>query len=290
MAFSSPKTHELYSILFSHYNEAARWALDVAKIPYVEYGYLPLLHMIPVAWASGGGNASHDRASSRFSTPLLVLPDGKQLQDSRTIIKHADDELKARGEPSLLPTQSEDGEKMIADVTEVMDLSHDEIGVDARRIVYWYTLQDATLLRWMIDKNFSGVQHFIGSWTAPVIRYLIFRALNITQDRAMRSLERMRKNFDTINKKLQGKRSEQSFLAGTRFTAADLYFASIAAPVLGVSREDGYGAYLPPLGQLPPEGAKIIQEFRDHPAGQHALRVFKGFRGTRQIPYIFPEL
>ncbi len=93
------------------------------------------------------------------------------------------------------------------------------------------------------------------------------------------------------------------FLAGDRFTAADLAFACMAAPVLLVQRSEGYGAALPAMGEVTPEVAvracaaggggvsngltgtrrfacaqALAQEMRAHAAGQFALRMFREHR------------
>ena len=138
--------------------------------------------------------------------------------------------------------------------------------------------QDTRLIRWMIDRNFQGVQHFIGSWTAPIIRckrcfesspavgtlqWLWFKlqtwflnlwiSIKIEQcdhwwvfQRVVlfewsvacnhcEMQDRMRKNFDYVAEQLAGKSPNESFIVGTKFTAADIFFASLAAPVLGIS-------------------------------------------------------
>ncbi len=61
---SAAPLHQLISIPASHYCERARWALDLVGIPFVEYGWAPMLHYcgtIPV-----GGK----------SVPILVAPRG----------------------------------------------------------------------------------------------------------------------------------------------------------------------------------------------------------------------
>ena len=65
---------------------------------------------------------------------------------------------------------------------------------------------------------------------------------------------------------------------GERFSAADLTFASLAAPVV-IPEE--YGIPLPPLPQLPPGLAAVVEEMRATPAGAFALRMFKEERRPR---------
>jgi glutathione S-transferase len=72
--------------------------------------------------------------------------------------------------------------------------------------------------------------------------------------------------FDAVCERLSDGRP---FLFGVRFTAADLTFSAMAAPML---MPPGYGVPL----QEPQEGmmAAVVDELRTHPAGIHALALF----------------
>ena len=58
---------------------------------------------------------------------------------------------------------------------------------------------------------------------------------------------------------------------GERFTAADLTFSALAAAVLMPPQ---YGVPLPQPDELPPAMGAVVRELREHPPGQHALRMF----------------
>jgi glutathione S-transferase len=62
------------------------------------------------------------------------------------------------------------------------------------------------------------------------------------------------------------------YLCGDAFTAADLAFAALAAPVI-VPPE--YGTPLPAPDELPAEMAAGVRAFRAHPAGAFASRLFR---------------
>ena len=79
----------------------------------------------------------------------------------------------------------------------------------------------------------------------------------------------MRAVFDTIGERLADGRR---YLCGDRFTAADLTFAALAAAVL-VPPE--YGTPLPQPDVLPEPVASEVLAFREHPAGEFALRMFR---------------
>jgi len=67
----------------------------------------------------------------------------------------------------------------------------------------------------------------------------------------------------------------REFLVGRVFTAADLSFASLAAPVL-VPFE--YGASLPSLEELPAAVVELASEFRATAAGDFGLRLYRDHR------------
>ena len=67
-------TLRLITMGFSHYCEKARWALDRAKLDYVEESHAPLLHL-PTARRFGGR-----------TVPLLVDTDTKQTFTDSTEI------------------------------------------------------------------------------------------------------------------------------------------------------------------------------------------------------------
>ena len=79
----------------------------------------------------------------------------------------------------------------------------------------------------------------------------------------------MRATFDAVAARLADGRP---FLMGDRFSAADLTFAALAAAVL-VPPE--YSVPLPQPDELPAAMAGVVRELRAHPAGAHALAMFR---------------
>lgn len=74
------------------------------------------------------------------------------------------------------------------------------------------------------------------------------------------------------------------YLVGGKFSAADITFATAAAPLLFVQPWEGYGAYVPQIEFLPDSLRDLVKQYRSHPSGQRALRMFRRHRGERQIP------
>jgi glutathione S-transferase len=95
------------------------------------------------------------------------------------------------------------------------------------------------------------------------------RSLKITPD----SVERSRQKIDALLQEVgQVLKDGRPFLIGETFSAADLTFASLAAPVL-CPPEYSVPFYTPE--QAPSAMGDQIQAWRATPAGQHALRCFQ---------------
>jgi glutathione S-transferase len=109
--------------------------------------------------------------------------------------------------------------------------------------------------------------------SGPAIDRAIRRYLDIDEATATAARERVGRTFDEIAERLSDGRP---FLLGDRFTAADLTFAALAAPMLVPER---YGSPLPPPEALPEAMAGEIVALRKHPAGAFALRLYAEERG-----------
>jgi glutathione S-transferase len=101
---------------------------------------------------------------------------------------------------------------------------------------------------------------------------VIDRLLDISATTAAQSEAEVRITFDTVARRLSDGRP---YLCGDRFSAADLTFAALAASVL---MPPEYGVPLPQPEELPVAMATVVREFRAHPAGAHALAMYRDER------------
>ena len=101
---------------------------------------------------------------------------------------------------------------------------------------------------------------------------MIERYLDITPITAAESEVQVRATFDHVAERLSDGRP---YLCGERFTAADLTFSALAASVL---MPPEYGVPLPQPMELPAPVAAVVRELRAHPAGTHALAMFRDQR------------
>jgi glutathione S-transferase len=102
----------------------------------------------------------------------------------------------------------------------------------------------------------------------PGVIRLVRAGLRITPESAHRSIERVHGVFKDVDERLNDGRR---FLVGERFTAADLTFAALAAPVLFPA---GYRAAYPTLDHVPAAMRAEVLRLRDTDAGRFAMRLF----------------
>lgn len=224
---------------------------------------MPLLHVPAVALATRGRGGQVDRHSTRYSTPVLVLDDGRCLCDSGDIVRWADERF-GTPETTLYPAPQR-GE------IELLERELEErLGGATRRIAYFMLFEQPGLLSALAERNVGPGQARVFRLIAPLGVAFIRRGLGIHRASFDKSLQRLRPYLDTLVPRIEGRR----YLFGERFTAADLTLASLLALVLLPSRAEGYVASLPRLDELGAEGAALVQSFRQHPIGQYCLRLF----------------
>lgn len=251
----------LLTIAISHFCEKARWALDRAGLPYVEEPHAPLLHVWPV-WRAGGGD----------EVPVLVTGEGV-FADSTDILRFVD----ARAGLGLYPVDPE----RRAEVDALEDLFDETLGPHVRRWAYHFVLGDAALTRSALTVGVSGPERVAFTVARPVIAAGMRRGMNITSESAERSRVKIDDMFARADALLADGRP---FLTGDRFTAADLTFAALAAPLLGV---DGYGpahVALPAFDALPPALREAAHPLRARPAGALVARLYRDERRRVMAP------
>ncbi|MBI4696856.1 MAG: glutathione S-transferase [Gammaproteobacteria bacterium] len=240
----------LITIPVSHYCEKARWGLDHAGVPYIEDAHLQLFHYFFAL--------PHSR---RGMVPILVT-DSVVLTDSTDILRHLDE---------LLPESAKlyPGDQR-REVEALEDRFDEQFGVETRRWAY-YDLRDMPA-RDILNLAGQGTprwERMLAPPLFPLLYRFLLHHLGASQARVAQGARLISETFDDVRARLADGRR---FLCGDRFTAADLTFAALAAPVLWPPE---YGVKFPPLEEAPPAARELILRFRAHPAGAFALRLFR---------------
>ncbi len=240
----------LLTIPISHYCEKARWALERVGVAYREQAHIQAIHRVAALRAGGG-----------LTVPVFVCADGV-LADSGDILAWADRRAPAGHE--LYPSDPEQA-------AEVRGLEADfnaGLGPQGRCWLYQQLRPRRDLA---ISYGCTGVPFWERTTLKlayPLMIAIVAHVLDVTPATAADAEVQVRLTFDEVGKRLADGRP---YLCGERFTAADLTFAALAAPMLMPA---GYGVALPPTSELPPFAAKVVRELRAHPAGVHASAMY----------------
>lgn len=241
----------LITIPISHYCEKARWALDRAGVVYRERAHLQAIHRFATLLAGGG-----------LTAPVFVSPTGV-LANSADILAWSDAQMPA--DRALYPRDA----RAANEVRSLEADFDDRLGPHSRRWLYQQ-------LRGRRDLALRYGSAGIPRWERATLRYaypavigIVSNVLDVTPATAAASEVEIRAVFDAVAERLADGRR---FLCGEQFTAADLTFAALAAPMLMPA---GYGVLLPSPEEIPAYAASVVRELRDHPAGAHALAMFE---------------
>jgi glutathione S-transferase len=243
----------LITIPFSHYCEKARWALDRCGIAYDEDGHLPIFHYRATRKAGGGR-----------TVPVVTTPDGRVLSDSTDIIAWAN----SFKDGTLLPADA-------ATRAEVLALEEDfdrNLGPATRRWGYG-ALLPVRAAQAMFTKNVPRWEAIALRATRPVAFGFLRRGLAITPDGIERSRKKICEVFARVADRLADGRR---YLAGDRFTAADLTFAALATPIVVPPEHPRMqGAS---IDLLPAAARAEVMAWRESSPGRHALRMYADHR------------
>src|SRR5262249_43993863 len=148
----------LVTIPISHYCEKARWALDLAKVPYVEEAHPPFFHMLRTLPSRVGR-----------STPQLRLPD-RVLPDSRAIVAYAD---AARGGDLLIPRDPAEA----AEVAAWVERFDTKLGPHVRRFAYFHLLEQPDLVVPLLTHRTNPLVRRSFRAAFPLVRRSMLRAM-----------------------------------------------------------------------------------------------------------------
>ena len=249
----SSHTRKLIVIPISHYCEKARWALDRAGLGYSEHRHLQLFHRIPVRLAKGNR-----------TTPVLTTEEGSYCE-STDILQYCD-RFVARSS-RLYP---EHDKANIVSFERVLDT---EFGVATRKLFYFS--MRAAGRSYFLKLNNQGApwwQRAALHLFYPLASRYAARHLSITAKSVEQAGVAIGETLARVTEQL---RDGRPFLFGDRFTAADLTFAALSAPL---SLPQNYGVRLPKRGSLPNVVAKLIEPYDCNPAIEFARRIYQEHR------------
>ncbi len=242
----------LITIAVSHYCEKARWALDWLKIPYIEESHVPIFHRL----TTGRYGAK--------SVPVLITATGV-FKDSTDILHHIDGT--SQGQQHLYPTDPE----LRQEVEQLEELFDSKLGVHIRRWGYYYRgVDNRQAMREMWLGDAPKLEQVGFEIAFPVMSRLVRRVYDVSAANAASSLQEIRQIFELVGERLAD--DKRGYLVGDSFSAADLTFAALAAPILQPKNHHNT-KFL--QKEIPPQVAEIVLELRQTKAGKYALRQYR---------------
>jgi glutathione S-transferase len=249
----------LVTIPISHFCEKARWALDRAGLDYTERRHIQLVHRVAVKRAGGGTTA-----------PVLRTAEGV-YDESQAILRYADEHVPAQ--QRLYPSEPSERSQVLA-----LEQRFDTVlGPEGRLWLYHEVFKDA---RRFTPWNLTGVpgwERRVFPFVLAPAKLIIRRHFGITDRSALAAAQHVDEEFDAVAERLSDGRR---YLVGDRFSAADLAFAALAAPVI---TPPAYGTPLPQPEDMPEDMAAAVLRWRAHPAGAFALRLFRDERPAPRV-------
>jgi glutathione S-transferase len=240
----------LITIPISHYCEKARWGLQRAGIAYREERHVQGIHRIAARRAGGGK-----------TVPVLVTPEAT-IGESQEILEWVD----ARTPPERRLFPDDPGER--EEVQRLCARFDAELGPASRRLIYVHMLRDRPLAERFNNEGVPRWEERTMHYGWDAVGLVIRRALGIHPGVEREDEASVWRELDHAAELLADGRPH---LCGERFTAADLTFAALSAPMIV---PPVYGVKLPQPEQMQPETAAMVQRAREHPAGAYALSLF----------------
>jgi glutathione S-transferase len=250
-----PTNFRLITIPVSHYAEKVRWALDYLKIPFQELAQMPPFHRGAVQKYGGS------------TVPVLVADSLAEPLRMRIVKTDSTDSL--RYLDTLYPGKLYPADPELQELsTELETLFNLTLGVSTRRWGYSHILTRELLYpHWTFGVPFW--QKLLFPLIFPKIEPIIRENFQITATSAAESYQEIVGVFDRVTDVLADGRK---YLLGDRFSAIDITFAALAAPILQPPEQ-----YTPstPLDLLPAQMQADIRNFQATPAGEFGLRLYR---------------
>lgn len=229
----------LHQFQLSHFNEKARWALDFKGVPHVRKSYLPGPHMGPIR-----------RLSGQRQTPVLQIGD-EIIAGSARIVAALEERFP---DPPLTPA----GEAENLGALDVQTYFDETVGPKVRLALFSVALDEGGYICRMFARGKPLLVRALYRASYPLAKPLIKKGNGITGqeaiDNAFAATEEALK-FVAENVGPEG------YLAGDRFSYADLTAAALLAPISNPPHPD-----MARPQPVPAPIARLLERWQERPA------------------------
>jgi glutathione S-transferase len=240
----------LLTIPLSHFCEKARWALDLARLPYEEHGHAPGLHRLFLA-------------RHRTTTAPVLIDGATRLTESSEIVAHAD----RLGKLGLFPERPSE-RRAVETLLRTFD---ERLGPNSRLWFYTYAMEDSALFARFVGAGTAPAERRLLPALAPAIKKVVSAHFGITD----RTRDEARERLNDVMDLAASARDGSLYLVNDRFSAADLAFAALSAPLVAPAQ---YGADLPSEEELPVAMRDEMQQWRATRSGKTTLLLYEQHR------------
>jgi glutathione S-transferase len=201
----------LYQFAASHYNEKARWALDLKRVPHRRVSLLPGPHAPRMK-----------RLTGKTQTPALV--DGEHVvAGSAAILAHLESRFP---EPALAPAESRARDC----AWQIAGEFDDDVG-PAVRLAKFFELMSGSYATQVFGAGKPYLARAVYRASFPLVERVMKRSMGINGENAALGRERTRRAFDFVAEKS----AVTGYLVGDRFSVADLTCAALLMPAVDVA-------------------------------------------------------
>jgi glutathione S-transferase len=249
---------ELVQFPYSHYNEKARWGLDWKGLAHTRTSLLPGPHALRVK-----------RLTGATQVPVLRVGD-RVVAGSAAIL----DELERLApDPPLWPEAPDDR----ARAREIQDFFDDDIGPRLRCAAFSLMIDHPDYICRMFAGTRSPLVRWLYRASFPVARGRIRRGNGLDVPGAVEEgVAAVRRGLGLVAEEA----GPEGYLAGPRFSVADLAAASILAPVA-----DPPGSAMEKPRPMPEPLARWLDALSGHPGVAWVHEIYRRHRpGSAEVP------
>jgi glutathione S-transferase len=241
---------ELLQFPYSHYNEKARWALDLKRVPHRRRNLLPGPHMLTIR-----------RLTGQSQVPVVCFGE-RPVHGSARIL----DELERLfPEPPLYPADPALRKRAL----EIQTWFDAGIGPPVRRAVFATLLGEPGYVCAMFTSGRSGPVRAGYRATFPLVKGAMKKSMGITDASIAAALAATRQALDFVAREA----GPEGQLVGDRFTVADLTAAALLAPCANPPNS----AMARPE-PMPPALAEWQRRWAEHPGTAWVLDQYRRHR------------
>jgi len=201
----------LYQFLASHFNEKARWTLDLKRVPHERITLLPGPHALKVK-----------RLTGQTATPVLVDGDAVVAGSAR-IVDHLERRFPER---ALYPQDAVARERALA----IQGEFDAEVG-PAVRLAKFFAVLDADYVLGTFCREASPAARAVYRAAFPLIGRVMRSSMAIDAANAERARERVRSALEFVT----ANAGRDGYLVGDTFSVADLSCAALLMPAVRVA-------------------------------------------------------